>query len=120
MWLCLNNAFLSVVTDPAEPANLLVRARREGDIEAVFGTVFPVVTLPRRDYRFRASIPRETVGITIAQSLVTIDYGNFKNSVRDAALHDAYAHVWGVMAQLQEVPPYGSRPRPGFAAHPVR
>lgn len=120
MWICLNNAFLSVVSDPAAPMNLLVRARREGDIEAVFGDAFPVVSLPRRDYRFRASIPRETVGAAIAQSLVNIDYGNFKDSVKDACLHDAYASVWGLMAQLQEYAPYSGKKRPGFAAHPVR
>jgi hypothetical protein len=120
MWICQNNAFLSVVTDPTSAQHLLVRGRRQGDIEAVFGTDYAVVTLPKRDYRFRAAIPRAVVAEALAKSVMNIDYGNFKNSVRDAALHDAYATVWGVMAQLQEVPPYGSKPRPGFAAHPVR
>jgi hypothetical protein len=120
MWICLNNAFLSIVNHPDDTGMLLVRARRKGDIEVVFGDQWPVTTLPKRDYRFRASIPRAVVGRAIAGHLEGIDYGNFKNSVRDAALHDAYATVWGVMAQLQEVPPYGSRPRPGFDAHPVR
>lgn len=120
MWICFNDAFLSIVSDPASADNLLVRARRHGDIEAVFGNTVTVVTLPGRDYQFRASIPRAVVSHVVAASLRDIDYGNFKNSVKDANLHDAYASVWGVMASLQEIPPYRRSPRPGFMKQPVR
>ena len=120
MWLCFNDAFLSVVANPADPATLTVRARRKGDLEAVFGQQVEVLTLPGRDYQFRAFIPRRVVADTVAAELAGIDYGNFKDSVADAPLHDAYMKVWGVMANLQEIPPYGSEPRPGFNKHPVR
>ncbi|WP_175787490.1 hypothetical protein [Burkholderia anthina] len=120
MWICFNDAFLSIVSDPASADTLLVRARRHGDIEAVFGGDVMVVTLPGRDYQFRASISRAAVGDVVAASLRDIDYGNFKNSVKDANLHDAYATVWGVMADLQEIPPYRSSPRRGFMKRPVR
>lgn len=120
MWICKNDAFLSIVNDPNSKAHLLVRARRKGDIEAVFGNDYPVVTLERRDYQFRAAIPRPAVADAVAKCLLDINYGNFKDSVADANLHDAYANVWGVMAQLQEIPPYRTEPRKGFRAHPVR
>lgn len=123
MWICANNAFLSIVNSDQDPTVLMVRARRKGDIEATFGTAVPnlqVTTLPGRDYQFRAFIARETVGEVIAKALVNIDYGNFKNSVKDRYLHDAYAQVWGVMAELQEIRPYGEKPRTGFRKHPQR
>lgn len=120
MWICANNAFLSIVNSDQDPTVLMVRARRKGDIEATFGPETEVTTIPGRDYQFRAFIKRERVGHVIAQALVDINYGNFKNSVKDHHLHDAYAEVWGVMAGLQEIRPYGTSPRPGFRKHPQR
>jgi hypothetical protein len=116
MWICLSNAFLSIVANPADAATLLVRARRKGDIEAVFGAGVEVVTLPGRDYQFRAFLPREVVATAVGEALKGIQYPNFKNSVDDDALHGAYAKVWQVMAELQEIPPYGSGPRKGLRA----
>lgn len=111
MWICLNNAFLSIVEpSPADenkhPGCLLVRARREGDIETVFGNDTAVERRPERDYLFRAFISREIVGMQIAMQVVSIDYGNFKNSVRSNLLHDAYSRVWSIMSKLQVTPPY--------------
>lgn len=106
MWICANNAFLSIVTDPAGPDTLLVRARRPGDIQTLFPDA-KVSRRPGRDYLYRASVKRSEVGIAIAEAAMRINYPNFKNSVGNAELHDAYARVWGVMANLQAVRPYG-------------
>ena len=120
MWLSFNDAFLSIVADRRDPNILTVRARRKGDIEAVFGEKVDVVTLERRDYQFRAHLPRGVVSDVIATRLFAIDYPNFKDAVADANLHDAYLKVWNIMAGLQEIAPYGTEPRPGFNKHPVR
>ncbi|MFM0165739.1 hypothetical protein PQR39_35585 [Paraburkholderia sediminicola] len=120
MWICANNAFLSIVNSDQDPTVLMVRARRKGDIEAVFGPETQVTTIPGRDYQFRAFIRRDIVGMVIAQALMDIDYGNFKNSVKDGYLHDAYAGVWSIMADLQEIRPYDTKPRTNFRKHPVR
>lgn len=120
MWICLSDSFLSCVASDRDPTVLMVRARRRGDIEAVFGDAYPVLTLDGRDYQFRAFIPRSVVGEVIAKALMDIDYGNFKNSVKDSYLHDAYAEVWSVMAELQEIRPYDTNPRAGFRKHPQR
>jgi hypothetical protein len=120
MWICLSNAFLSIVNSDRDPTVLMVRARRRGDIEAVFGPSVEVTTLPQHDYQFRAFIPRSTVGDVIAKALVDIRYCNFKDSVKDRPLHDAYFEIWRTMADLQEIPPYGRAPRPGFRKHPLR
>jgi hypothetical protein len=115
MWICLNKAFLSIVTpsslDTANSEFLLVRARRKGDIEAVFGDVMKaegikVMKNAQRDYLFRALIPRAWVTTVIAEQLSKINYSNFKNSVVNKPLHDAYASVWGIMSKLQPSAPY--------------
>jgi hypothetical protein len=110
MWICLNNAFLSVVHKECKADELLVRARRPGDIERVFPQA-EVFEKRGSDYQFRAVLPRAEVAKAIAASVEAIDYGNFKGSVRDHRLHDAYARVWGVMAKLQPVPPYATTDR---------
>jgi hypothetical protein len=120
MWICLSNAFLSIVNSDRDPTVLMVRARRHGDLEAVFGPSVEVTTLPQRDYQFRAFIRRDIVGTVIAQSLMDINYVNFKESVKDRPLHDAYFEIWRTMADLQEIPPYGRAPRPGFRKQPQR
>lgn len=112
MWICLNRAFLSIVepergTNGASPT-LLVRARRPGDIEAVFPDV-KVEKRPERDYLFRAMVPREAVAEAIAAEVLGIDYNNFKGSVRNNKLHDAYAGFWNIHARLQPTPPYSGR-----------
>lgn len=58
MWICLNDAFLSIVRKDCGPNELLVRARREGDIERVFPRVKVEVT-PLADYLYRAVPPKE-------------------------------------------------------------
>lgn len=105
MWLCLNNAFLSVVEPEKNSTHLRVRARRQGDIEAIFPDA-EVKKTPGRDYLFRAEIEREKVAEAVAAQICGINYGNFKNSVRDNKLHDAYAAFWSIMARLQPIPPY--------------
>jgi hypothetical protein len=45
----------------------------------------------------------------LAAEVAAIDYGNFKGSVADDRLHDAYAAFWGIHARLQPTPPYSGR-----------
>ena len=102
MWIFLSDAFLSVVADKDDPngPRLLVRARREGDIERVFPEA-EVATTPAADYRFRAWLPRERVAAVMAQQVETLAYTNFKRSIRDHAYHDAAMGAWSVMHRYQ-------------------
>ena len=108
MWVCLSNSFLSIVHKDCGPDELLVRARRPGDIEAVFPEA-KVVKSTDTDYLFRAVISRACVAATIAAEVSAIDYNNFKNSVKNNRLHDAYAAVWSIMVKLQPTRPYSGR-----------
>ncbi|HDR9165235.1 TPA: hypothetical protein QDB28_005685 [Burkholderia vietnamiensis] len=107
MWLTLSDAFLSIVSIPGDAEHLKVRARRKGDIERVFKDCsIKVERTPGRDYLYRAVIPRALVGLVVSEHVMSINYDNFKNSVRDGRLHTACNRVWHVMADLQEIPPY--------------
>ena len=116
-WFCFNDAFISIVSKaPAKDGELLVRARRPGDIEKVFGRRTKVTRATDSDYLFRAVIPKEEVTRAIQQEVLRIDYPNFKSSVIDDDLHDAYMRVWSAMAALQDPRPYSEPYRPIPAA----
>lgn len=108
MWICLNNAFLSIVSKECANDELLVRARRKEHITAVFPDA-NVRESFGTDYQFRANVNRKDVAMAIAQHIERITYGNFKDSVRNKPLHDAYMGIWTIMSKLQPKPPY-SRP----------
>ena len=108
MWLFLSTGFLSVVQDSTNKNNLVVRARRKGDIEKVFPGA-EVVTLRARDYQFRAFIPREQVAEVVAKYVMDLGYTNFKSSINrrtDGNFERACHEVWDVMAELQPKMPY--------------
>ena len=107
MWLCLSDAFLSIVDKDCQPDELLVRARRDGDIEKVFPGATVEVTLGN-DYRCRARIKRQDVAVAVAARVMDIDYGNFKGSTDDDQLHDAYMDAWHAFGKLQPGGPYSS------------
>ena len=102
MWICFNNSFVSTVADLSDYDNLLVRARRRKDLTAVLphGWAKEIVENRSRDYRFRVSIPRSVWARVVSNSVRDIDYGNFKDSVRDEELHKMYALWWGDHLEL--------------------
>ena len=101
MWICLNDSFLSIVTDNHHPDRLLVRARRKGDIQSIFPDA--KVQINRgTDYKYRARIQRIVVSSVIADRILNIDYDNFKDSVDDQELHDGYFRVWSTMYKIQK------------------
>lgn len=100
MWIFFNNAFLSIVDKGGDGDTLLVRARHAGDIERIFPEA-KVQAGGGTDYRYRARIDRECVASAIADAVRGIDYGNFKDTVRETERHDAYMDVWGAMYAYQ-------------------
>jgi hypothetical protein len=100
MWVCLNKAFLSIVQDKENPEMLVVRARRPDDISNVFPNV-EVVVIPNRDYKYRTFLSREVVAAALAKEVLGVDYTNFKKSVQDRDLHEAYKDVWLRMREVQ-------------------
>jgi len=113
MWLSLNKCFLSIVHKDCKPNELLVRARRKGDIEKVFPAVIAKKT-QGTDYAYRAVVKRIDVANALRDEVMAIDYTNFKDSVLDDELHRAYSSVWSIMARLQEGDPYGNTRKTSF------
>jgi hypothetical protein len=110
MWICLPEAFLSIVHKDCGPDELLVRARVAGHIEAVFPHV-KVSQSQFSDYRYRAVVSRDDVAAALVMHANAMDYPNFKNEVRENRLHDAFARIWSVMAGLQPTPPHHGHSR---------
>lgn len=110
MWICLSDAFLSIVHKDCAEDELLVRARRPGDIEKVFPAAIVRKTVGN-DYLFRAVVKRSEVGEALTKLAMSADYDNFKNTVRDNKLHSAYNRIWHVMSPLQPIAPYARQTR---------
>jgi len=100
MWIFTNNSFLSVVAHRDKPDILLVRARRVGEIEAAFPDAH-VFEMASADYFFRAEIERKLVTEVMTKQIQSIDYDNFKSSVKDKKRYDAYMDIWSVMYGYQ-------------------
>lgn len=108
MWIMLSNCFFSIVHKDCDKDELLVRARRPGDIEKVFPDA-AVQETPENDYRYRAVIKRIDVCQAISDQVYAIDYPNFKDSCHETDLHNAYMHVWTDMERIQPDGAYGRR-----------
>lgn len=115
MWIMLNDAFFSLVSKDCEPDELMVRARRKGDIEKVFSV--PASRYTKSDYLYRAAVKREVIAEVMEREIDNINYDNFKDSVQDKELHDAYVGVWTAMLRVQEVPPYSGSDWSGYHVH---
>lgn len=101
MWIFLSGSFLSIV-DKGDTTGqtLLVRARKAGDIEAIFPDA-DVIEGAGTDYRYRARIDRELVAQAMADQVRAVTYPNFKSTVKDRERHDAYMDVWNAMMRFQ-------------------
>jgi hypothetical protein len=102
-----SDCFLSIVSKDCARDELLVRARRKGDIEKIF----PGAVVRRdvnADYLYRAPVKRALVEQAMAEEVRRINYPNFKNSVHEDDLHRAYLRVWMDMADLQPRKPFMS------------
>lgn len=100
MWILLNDCFFSVVDKDCARDEVLVRARRPGDIEKLW----PGAKVDRdagTDYLFRAKVKRDDVKAALAKEVDRVSYANFKDSVADDRLHDAYLRAWGALLAVQ-------------------
>ncbi len=102
MWLCLNDCFLSVVSDQHNPARLMVRARRREALLNLFGNKVEIAETAQSDYRWRAFVERKVFATLVASRIEKIGYTNFKDSVRDNDLHDLYMDFWDLQRQYQD------------------
>jgi hypothetical protein len=94
MWICLSDAFVSIVAIPKEPDYLMVRARRHNHLRRLFPDGHIITTPEPADYRYRVIVDREEVTKLLTERVEKINYTNFKDSVEDDDLHDLYLEMW--------------------------
>jgi hypothetical protein len=111
MWISLSDGFLSVVADENDPARLLIRARRQKDLEAFVGMNVQLDHTPNADYGWRTFISREVFKRLMVDRIDGINYTNFKNSVKDEDLHDLYLGFWQDHRRYQETDPKSKKDR---------
>lgn len=109
MWICLYDCYFSIVAKDCKPDELMVRARRPGDIEKVFKG-YTATEYTKSDYHYRCAIPKSYIIERLSIEIEDIDYPNFKNAVPDHALHRAYGECWAALSHLQPLPPYHGLP----------
>src|SRR5262245_796133 len=93
MWICFNDAFVSAVADPKKPGTLKVRARKRDHLERLFPHA-EIHESTETDYRYRVFVRKRDFACLLVERAMDIDYGNFKDSVKDKGLHDLYAGFW--------------------------
>lgn len=97
MWICMNDGFVSAVISEQDPSMFKVRARKREHLEALLKSAslnIPIHESRKADYRFRIFIRKEKFAEMIADRICDIDYSNFKDSVKNKALHDLYEYFW--------------------------
>lgn len=99
MWLFHPLGFCSIVANTKDPTTLLARGRFQGDLQRLFPGA-RVETTPERDYRFRATVTREAVGVRLAELAASITYPNFKDAAPENR-HRPYMDVWTIMYREQ-------------------
>jgi hypothetical protein len=101
VWVFLTDSFLSIVAHRDRPGDLLVRARRQGDIENVFPSA-EVSLDEHADYPWRAVISREDVADALAAQAREIGCTNFKAAVMEPERHDVYMSIWSQARRLEK------------------
>lgn len=94
MWICLNNAFVSIIEDYLDSRYVVVRGRRIDDVENFVGSGYEITQTDNRDYRFRAIVSKTNLQKMLADCANKITYRNFKDSVEDFDLKYFYCEVW--------------------------
>lgn len=110
MWVLLNDCFFSIVSKDCARDELLVRARRSGDIEKLWPKA-KVIRAPKSDYLFRAVIKRSDIASAMAVEVLRISYSNFKDSVGNAPLKMTYSRIWSELSLLQPTVPFSGARR---------
>lgn len=122
MWICITDGFMSATKrktntiDPGDDRDMQVRARDAAHLEtlrrvmaAAGQTLGETLTSTKADYQYRAFCTQGALAVGMAALTYEIDYTNFKDTVRENRLHNAYMHVWdAVLDAFPEGSIYGS------------
>lgn len=116
MWLFVPEGFFSIVTADEFGHELQVRARSRDDLvrlrEAYLPSLGEPVSLPGRDYPWRAFTTRQALSECLGKVVDALDYDNFKDTVArrlSRTRAHTYHRVWEACIEIQrEKAPNGS------------
>jgi len=106
MWIFCVFGCYSVVVDPQDRHQVIVRSRYHDDIvklSQVFG--LPLELTPLRDYPYRIGIKKCDWSMFLFEQAEGIDYVNFKEVImqrQGVERHDDYLGVWSLLAMLSK------------------
>lgn len=102
MWICMNDAFVSIVEDFSDKNKVVVRARVGEDLVALFPDFKDdIIETHDSDYQFRLFLDREFVAMIVRNRIMGINYPNFKDSVKQSWRKTAYMKIWEIMFRVQ-------------------
>ena len=101
MWVFTSNGFISAVRHREQPDSLMIRARDQDHLKALFPGE-AISQTENADYRYRITISQAAFSQFMLSQIENLQYDNFKNSIADHQYHDACSRVWGVMHSTQE------------------
>lgn len=118
-WIATTAGFFSAVAHDDDDAKLVVRTRVKDDALRLATYTYAteshpghpedlLVTYARSDYPWRVICHRETFASFIAGAIQGIDYGNFKDAVKDRQGADrahVYMGVWQTLLRLEDIDP---------------
>jgi hypothetical protein len=110
MWLFTKKGFYSVVENRDDTTTVLIRGRVRKDMEDFRKDYLPDDAPPIsfhlvHDYPYRFVIPKKVLAIAMYDSVMDIDYANFKDTVKKTqgdARSNVYMSVWSRLGDLEE------------------
>lgn len=106
MRVYLTDSYVSLVECAEDPAQLVVRASLDGDIERFLGGHAPngmqIERTPGPGYLFRTVVPREVVAAALAGAVKSVRYRSLHGGTPDVKRRAAYTACWSAMWRLQQ------------------
>jgi len=111
MWIITNKGYISIVAHRSKKDTVLVRARARDDIEYFAGLIDDLFGIDANvrttiseerpaDYEFRMEVKRPAIAMVMASEIDSIDYTNFKSSVRDSFRHSVYMGAYNALLKI--------------------
>ena len=78
---------------------VFVRARRPSHIDGFMSKsedLYSIIITETNDYQFRVHLDKNKASEILSKHLLSIDYTNFKNSVKELDLINMYDRVWRI------------------------
>lgn len=101
----LADSYVSLIECAEDPAQLVVRACLDGDIDRFLGEHAPqgmqIERTPGPGYLFRAVVSREVVAAALAGAVKSVRYRSLHGGTADDKRRAAYTACWSAMFRLQ-------------------